>query len=106
MRRFQIPKKFILYAKPITIEYDPALFSRSGDLGRADYNYGKIILQSRTESVPFSEEGFEQYFFHELVHHLLFEAGEEDIDPPLYQREELVDRISKLLHQFFVTSEF
>ena len=99
-----IPKTFILMGKTWSVTFKDDLLLESDVLGTCSYRKNLITLQPATESTPLTSEHVEQTFFHELMHAILYEAGEDCFDPPLHQREFLVDRISSLLHQFVKTS--
>lgn len=102
----RIPKRFRLFGRVITVELDPSLYHNEDVLGLAKYRSDKIILQPNTEHTQITREQMEHSFFHELVHHVLYAAGEDVFDPPLHKREYLVERIAGLLHQAVVSSEY
>ena len=102
----RIPTSFKLFGRTITVEHTPILIHEQGANGLADYDAGKILLQSSLDHHEVSKELTEHVFLHELVHHVLFAAGEEEFDPPLHAREFLVDRIAGLLHQAITTAEY
>ena len=102
----KIPSSFKLFGETITVEYDPAMLHNEDVYGWASYRQDKIILQPRSEQIPITEEALQQAFFHEMMHHILYLAGEESFDPPLHKREYLVNRIASLLQQALHTAEF
>ena len=100
-----IPKQFKLQGKIITVEYQEDLYHEEGVHAWAKYRTDKIILQPSTEQTPITQNTLEQNFYHELIHHILYVAGEDTFDPPLHRREYLVDRIAGLLHQALTTMQ-
>lgn len=100
-----IPKKFKIYGRTITVEYVDDLLYDDDYHGLANYRKGKIILQTPSKQVPISDETLEATFLHELMHHVLYATSDnrEDI---LFKDEELVERISGVLHQVIQTCEF
>jgi len=105
IRKLEIPKRFSLMGEVITVRHDPVLFWENDSLGEARYNSSEIVLQPETEGIPLNRQKYEHVFLHELVHYVLFKADGEMEDPPLYRREELVDKIAGLLRQAFKTAE-
>jgi predicted SprT family Zn-dependent metalloprotease len=74
--------------------------------GWAKYRQSKIVLQPKTPQTPITDEVLFHNFLHELIHFILYCAGEDGFDPPLHKREYLVDRIAGLLHQAIKTMRF
>ncbi len=101
----KIPKSFKQFGQTITVEYSPEVLYNEDVTGWAKYRQNKIVLQSPTNSTPITEEMLEQNFCHELMHFILYGAGEDCFNPPLHKREYLVDRMAGLLHQFLTTTE-
>lgn len=99
---FEIPRKFEMLGRTIEVVYDDKLLYKENVVGEARYREGKIILQPSTEEHPISEDGLIQNFLHELLHFVLYEAGEKE----LTKDERLVDLFSGLLTQFFKTRSF
>ena len=102
----RIPSNLKLFGRTITIEYDPALQHNDGVHGWAKYRQDVITLQPCTDSAPITREQMEHHYLHELMYHILYAAGEDQFDPPLHERECLVDRIAGLLHQALTTAEY
>lgn len=97
----QIPKRFKLYAQEIEVEIVKDLFDKQDDCGLADYRQNKIQLQCiATQPRPTTQQ--EQWFCHELVHFILYHAGYDK----LRKDEDLVERVSLLLHQALSTAEY
>ena len=102
----RIPKKFKLRGRTVRVEYDERLqFTRDCD-GEAHFGDDKIILQPSRMQTPYTSEHVEHVFLHEFTHFILKYAGEDYFDPPLHDREMLVDRIAGLLHQAIQTAEY
>lgn len=69
--------------------------------GSCNYEKGKILISSKT-----GEERQQQTLIHEMLHAIMFETGltqeEEDED----REEEMVNRISLVLHQVLADNDF
>ena len=102
----KIPLSLKLLGQTITVEYDPSLFHGEDAHGMAKYRLNKIILQPPTDQTPIPKDALEHNFLHELVHHVFFAAGEDLFNPPLHNREWLVDRVAGLLHQVLTTARY
>ena len=102
----KIPKRFKLLGQTIEVKFDPSVQFEDGQLGWAKFNSMEIILQPSTEQTFMPKEKVELNFFHELVHHIFYVAGNERFDPPLHKDEFLVDLVAGLLHQFMSTAEY
>lgn len=102
----KIPKNLKLYGRTLTVEYDPALSHNDDVHGWAKYRTDRITLQPVTAQTPITQEQLEHNYLHELMHHILYNAGEDNFDPPLHKREYLVDRIAGLLHQALTSAEY
>jgi hypothetical protein len=98
----QIPKRFKLLGRTITVEYDPMLDSRHGLRGEARYTSDTIALQPTTDTFVRSPCHLEQTFLHEMVHFILEGMNEHD----LRGNEKFVDNFSALLHQALTTAEY
>ncbi len=101
-----IPKSFKLFGQTLKVEYEDDVQYTTDATGLAKYRQNIISLQPSTKQTPLTQSMLKHNFFHELTHFLLNFAGEEQFDPPLHQREYLVDRIAGLLHQAIETMEF
>ena len=93
----RIPKSLELMGHVISVEFDRNLTAVEGMHGLAKYAERKIVLQSCEGDL--AQSTVEQVFWHELTHHILELALEDDINPPMHTREGLVDRVGSLLHQ-------
>jgi len=80
-----IPNTIKLAGRTIKIKFKPEL----KDWGRADIEKQEILL------VDMKNESTNVHFLHELVHWLLYVAGEDD----LTDNEKLVSQLSELLYQ-------
>lgn len=108
--KFKIPKRFELLGKTITVEFDPMLLAEKDLHGLASYRADRIVLQPICEGVQRTEGCIEQDFFHEMVHHICYYAGNviqsKLGDEYLHKNEAFVDLFSSLLHQAMVTMEY
>jgi hypothetical protein len=104
----RVPKRFKLFGQTISVEYieDGDLRLEHNDLGTAELTENWIALRSTWNGRPLPQDRLEHIFLHELVHFVLDAAEEDEFDPPLTDREALVDRIANLPHQAITTSEF
>lgn len=100
---YSIPSSFYLFGQKITVIEDPTISGKHGDVGHAVYNSSEIRIQAEVEGVftrPQSQR--EQWFFHELVHHILHQMYE----PELRSNEKFVDLFASLLHQAMATADY
>lgn len=96
-----IPSHFNILGRKIKVVFDDRLESLQGATGNWHHSLGVIRLQTPDADDGPSEEYVEHVFFHELAHCLLDSAGTtEGFTPPLSEREDFVDRLGGLLHQF------
>lgn len=98
-----IPTSFNLHGHTITVEMSDELTDKEDARGLASYRLGKITIQRFNDKFynrPDSQ--IEQTFYHELVHFILNEMGEKE----LQGNEKFVDIFSSLLHQAIVTMKF
>ena len=102
----KIPKRLTLLGQTITVEIKDDLYHLQEVHGLAVYRENKILLQGSNDGITLTDESIEHNFMHELVHFVLYFAGEDSFDPPIHKREYLVDRIAGLLHQALKTAEF
>ena len=101
-----IPKSFELLGSKIEVKLDSNVFHDSDHHGWAKYRQMAIVLQKPTEGIKITEDFLYHTFIHELVHMILYFAGDEEFDPPLHQREYFVDRLAGLIHQFLKTARY
>lgn len=100
--KIEIPDSFCLLGERIHVVWDNDLFLRHNTFGMSDLARNFVVLQTPDDDIPLDK--IEATFFHELFHFVLHFAKEDDIEPPLTDRESLVDRIGGLLHQALTTS--
>lgn len=98
----RIPKKFSLFAREITVEYDPKLLDNEDYQGAANFRKDKIILQSNGENIKRPSIRREQVFFHELVHWIYNVMEEHE----LCRNEKHVEIFSQLLHQALSSAKY
>lgn len=98
----KIPKRFQLMGKTIRVKWDDALIYDRESIGRSNYRENTIVLQKSTKSEPMNVENQEHVFLHECLHHIFDVLGHSD----MRTNEKLIDQISGLLHQIFVSSEY
>ncbi len=106
MSSIRIPTKFKLLGQTIHVEHSESLFHAENVFGWAQYRENRITLQQRTSGTPIPKTKLEETFLHELMHHILYIASDDDLDPPLHKREGLVQRIAGLLYQALTTAEY
>jgi hypothetical protein len=92
-----IPTKLTIAGIPITIEIRKAASENERCIGHADYQNQKIILVCDIVE----KELFEQTYFHELIHWILYIMGK----PELRDDEGFVDLFAHLLYQAVSTAE-
>lgn len=102
MQPFPIPSQFALMGHTISVTWQADLIDRENDVGQARYRENVICLQANTPGVTRPQSQLEQTFFHELLHFIFEILGEED----LRTNEQLIDQMSGLLHQAFVTADY
>ncbi len=97
----KIPKEFKLAGKKIKVEFVDDLKNEEDAIGAAVYRRNIIRIQTPSETTPIPKESVEQTFFHELVHFILHEIGEDE----LRDNERFVTSFSGLLHQAIKTMD-
>jgi len=98
--KFRIPKEFELYGKTIKTKFDPRLTKKRGYVGEAHFRGNRILLQTKDRET--ARENVEEYYCHEVIHHICEAAGE----CRLGASETRVNTLSRLLHQFLVTAKY
>ena len=98
----RIPKSFQLFGQTITVHFVSHLASENGNIGEARLGENKIYLQDNVEGRRMNKEQIEWVFLHELIHTILSHMGEDE----LTQDEQIVDSISRLLHQALKTMKY
>ncbi len=100
--KFQIPVSFELLGHEITVEWNSRLFLEESSSGLGYPPQHRIVLQPDCEGIYRPDSGIEETFIHELVHHILYQAGYSD----LCDNEKFVTVFSGLLHQALTTMEY
>ncbi len=98
----KIPKQYELFGKTYKIVFNKTLIQDNDNCGECHYRTCRVMLQPPTAGLDIPTEKIEAVFFHELVHSILFELGENDLNA----NEKLVDGIGKLLHQFTKSAKY
>jgi Zn-dependent peptidase ImmA (M78 family) len=91
---FEIPKKLTLGAQTIDVKLVDLVSGTTGLDGEARYSNQSIEIRKGMK-----KEYSEFVFFHELVHHILSQTG----DDALRTDEKFVNRFSTFLHQAIKT---
>ena len=102
----KIPKRFKLFGQTINVVFNEKLFHNDDVVGWAKYRQNEIELQPLTDDSGMTREMLDHAFCHELTHFLLYYGREGNEAQPLHKNEDLVDRISGLLHQVMTTMEY
>jgi hypothetical protein len=89
-----LPLEFKLGGKDYTVELVESIDDTG--LGRSYAMLGKIKLALKYQGFDIPADQLEQTFYHELVHVILTELGEERLN----SNETFVQSFSLLLHQF------
>lgn len=100
MARFKIPSAFMLHGQTIKVKRVNHIITENNTLGEAHLGRNFIYLQNSIEGRKLTTEQIEQTFIHELVHMILFHAGQEELTVD----EAFVELVSNLLHQALTTS--
>ncbi len=99
----KIPKSFKQYAQEVTIKYKKDLSIKDGSWGKSHYDVNEIELQDNEyDGVGLPNDKLEETFYHELVHFILYFAGEDE----LRKNERFVDVFGGLLHQALATAVY
>lgn len=96
--KFTIPAKFNLAGHTYKVELKKDLLAVDSDFGSLNEVTHVMQLQS-PDPIPMSR--VESTFFHELLHAIFHELGEQELD----KNERLVDSVACLLHQAIISSE-
>ena len=92
--QFNIPKSFVLGAQKIDVKYKEFPNGNSNADGFAGYSEQVVELKTNMKN-----DYMEFVFFHELVHHILNQTGDEE----LRIDEKFVNRFATFLHQAIKT---
>ena len=98
----RIPASFFLLGQRITVEWSDEVIENDDATGLALYRKNRIVIQRNTHGVNRPQDQIERTFCHELVHWLLFTAGEHD----LRNNEKLVELLGALLHQALASAVY
>lgn len=98
----KIPCAFRLLGHQWRVEWSHVLLDEEDLQGSCSYRKHVITLQANNNGHWRPSSSLEQTFLHELVHAVLYAAGQHD----LRRDEEAVDLIAGLLHQALVTMEY
>ena len=107
----RIPSSFRLFGEKISVVFSEEYFTSEHleATGFASYRSNKIILKPSTKSYPLNDDQIEQTFLHELMHFILYYAGDA-YEPKeglyMHQNEGFVNMCASLLHQAMTTAEF
>ena len=96
----KIPQKFDIGPYTVPVTFRKNMWDKEKKVGTADIGMQRIILQAPMKGC-LNRKCVEQAFFHELLHMMLFYAGQRE----LYVDEVLVDVMANLLYQFLKTRE-
>ena len=97
----KIPKSFNLLHKKYTVDYDDDLVKSKDADGNISYSRCLITLQGNYNECEYDNEVHADTFCHEVVHAILHEMGEYELN----EGERFVDGFSKILNQFLETME-
>lgn len=96
----KIPETFDIGPFKVPVTFKANMWEKEKRVGTADIGKQKIVLQPPIPDC-LNHKCVEQAFLHELVHMLLFYAGQRE----LYVDEVLVDVLANLLYQVLETKE-
>jgi len=96
----KIPAKFDIGPYTVPVKFKKNMWNKDKKVGTADIGRQRIVLQPPMPGC-LNRKCCEQAFFHELVHMMLFYAGQRE----LYVDEVLVDCLANLLYQVLETRE-
>ena len=97
--KMKIPKTFQIGPYKVPVKFQNNMWEKEKKVGTADIGRQKITLQSPMDCL--NRKCCEQAFLHELMHMMLFYAGQRE----LYVDEVLVDVMANLLYQVLETSK-
>lgn len=95
-----VPENFDIGPFKVPTIFKANMWEKNKKVGMADIGNQKIILQPPMPGI-LNRKCCEQAFLHELVHMLLFYAGQRE----LYVDEVLVDVLANLLYQVLETKK-
>ncbi len=100
--RKMIPKSFTIFAHKFNVKYSDNLIQREGAVGIYRHSKNEITVQNNIKGSNIMESRQEQTYFHELVHCIFDQIGEDE----LCNNEKLVDMFSQALHQALTSSKY
>jgi len=98
----KIPTSIQLHGKIIVVKYSDKLLSQEDCCGLAKYRTSEIILQKLNAATEYSEADQEEWFCHEVVHHILNQMHEYE----LKSNEKFVSVFANLLQQALSTAVY
>jgi predicted SprT family Zn-dependent metalloprotease len=96
----KVPEIFDIGPFRVPVTFKDNMWDKEKKVGTADIGKQRIVLQPPMPGC-LNRKCVEQAFLHELVHMLLFYAGQRE----LYVDEVLVDCLANLLYQFLETKK-
>jgi predicted SprT family Zn-dependent metalloprotease len=96
----RIPETFDIGPFKVPVTFKDNMWDKEKKVGTADIGRQRIVLQPPMPGC-LNQKCVEQAFLHELVHMLLFYAGQRE----LYVDEVLVDVLANLLYQVLETKK-
>lgn len=105
----KVPKHFKLMGQTIQVVFLPEIFvEKDGFYGFSSYRQNQIQLRPSTSINPLTDEQICQTFCHELMHFILYHAGNayKGKEEYMHQDEGFVDLCGHLLHQALITMEY
>jgi len=100
----RVPKSFKLYGFTYKVKLVKVSKKRAKEspwVGRINHDTQEVELL--LPPAGYSKATIEQTFYHELAHAILFHLSELTKGKPLHRREDFVNRIGLLLHQYMNT---
>ena len=102
MKQISLPKKIKVGAKWYSVEVVEAMRDKSL-MGRVNYTERKIELGRRTHhDIPFKLSALHETFWHEVVHAILHDMKEHELN----EREQFVEEFSLRLARAINTARF
>lgn len=98
----KIMKSFNLFGHKFTVKETDDLVQRDGAVGIYRHAKQEVTIQKSIKGNELTTTRREQTLYHELVHVILGEIGEDD----LYQNEKFVDLFAQGLHQVFSSAKY
>lgn len=95
-----IPVRFTLFGSEYRVIFDDNLRTESSLEGTHNYYTKEITLQPEAKGQ--TRDAVEHAFFHELVHAILVQSGESELN----QNEKFIDIFAGLLHQAMKTAKY